>query len=137
MTSIANIEKLYNILAIQNEKGLSLPDWCKEVFPDKMLPLAERYLAWFSETSFMRRVKGGSLVTQIVDNMIKKRNKLLSPNRSLFIYSAHDLTLVNVMYALNIIEQTSGKPNYGATLALEMHHSVQFEDDFEVKVRFV
>lgn len=74
-------------------------------------------------------------MTEIVDNMIKKRTRTLTPDRSVFVYSAHDVTLVNLMRALDIVEHTSGKSEYAATLVLEMHHSNVFDDDFEVKVR--
>lgn len=78
----------------------------------------------------------GALVTEILDQMIKKRTGTLVPERSIFVYSAHDVTLVNVMRALAIDEQTSRKPDYGATLVMELHHSVNFEEDFEVKVNY-
>lgn len=66
--------------------------------------------------------------------MIKKRSHLLVPERSIFVYSGHDVTLVNLMRALDITEHTSRKPDFAATLVFELHHSVVFEDDFEIKV---
>lgn len=100
-----------------------------------MLPLAERSLALLTETPFMKKVKGGALLTEILDNMTKKRGRTLTPNRSIFIYSGHDVTLVNLMRALDIIDQTTMKPDYASALVLELHHSVTFKDDFEVKVQ--
>lgn len=78
----------------------------------------------------------GAVLSEILDHMEKKRQKLLDPDRSIYIYSAHDVTLVNVMRALDIVDQTSGKPDYGATLVMELHHSVTFEDDFEVRLAY-
>lgn len=66
--------------------------------------------------------------------MLKKRSNLLSPDRSIYIYSGHDVTLINLMRALGIEKQTSLKPEYAAALVVEMHHSMIFDDDFEVKV---
>lgn len=66
--------------------------------------------------------------------MLKKKNNLLSPDRSIYIYSGHDVTLINLMRALGIEHQTSQKPEYAATLVVEMHHSIIFDDDFEIKV---
>lgn len=59
----------------------------------------------------------------------------LSPNRNVFIYSGHDVTLVNVMRALNISDQTSRKPDYAATLAFELHQGAVKErpNDFSLK----
>lgn len=100
----------------------------------RMLPLAERSLALFTETPFMKKVKGGALLTEILDHMTSKRSRTLTPNRSIFIYSGHDVTLVNLMRALGIIDQTAMKPDFGSALVLELHHSVTYKDDFEVKV---
>lgn len=132
VSTILDVEFLYNTLEIEKNAGLTLPDWAEGVFPEKMLPLAERSLALFTETPFMKKIKGGSIVTDIVDKMVKKRSGL--QNRSIFVYSAHDITLVNFMNAIGIIAETSRKPEYAATIVVELHHSVIYEDDFEVKV---
>lgn len=135
ISTITDVELLYNTLLVEQDAQLPLPDWTEKVFPDKMLPMAKRSLALFTETQFMKRIKGGIFVTEVVENMTKKRTNLLNPNRSLFVYSAHDVTLVNVMRALGVIGETSEKPSYAAALVFEMHHSVIYENDFEVKVR--
>ncbi|GAB0097757.1 lysosomal acid phosphatase [Sergentomyia squamirostris] len=132
VSTILDVEFLYNTLEIEKNAGLTLPDWTEGVFPDRMLPLAERSLALFTETPFMKKIKGGTIVTDIVDNMVKKRSGL--QNRSIFIYSSHDVTLVNFMRAIGIINETSRKPDYAATIVVELHHSVIYEDDFEVKI---
>lgn len=74
----------------------------------------------------------GALVTDIVNKMVKKDANSLKPDRSMFLYSGHDVTLVNVMRALRIIDQTSGKPDYGATLAFELHHDVSKSSTIKV-----
>lgn len=137
ITSVLDVEFLYNTLKIEQDNGLELPDWAEHIFPDKMLPLAIRSLALFTETPFMKRVRCGPLITEIIDNMQRKWNGLLNPNRSIFIYSAHDITLVNVMRALGIIDDTADKPDYASALVFELHHSVTYDDDFEVKVSFL
>lgn len=44
---------------IEKGAGLELPKWTDEVYPDKLLSLAERNLAVLTENDFMKRVKGG------------------------------------------------------------------------------
>lgn len=134
ISTILDVELLYNTLAVEQENGLTLPDWSESIFPDKMLPVAERSYTFFTETPHMKKVKGGALFTDILDKMIKKRNGLLSPNRSMFIYSGHDVTLVNLMNAMGILDDTSNMPSYGAALAIELHHSYLYHDDLEVKI---
>lgn len=67
----------------------------------------------------MRRIKGGLLITEIADKMIKKQTGELTQN--IFIYSAHDLTLVNMLRGLNVTDQTESLPDYGASLIFELH----------------
>uniref|UniRef100_A0A1L8DYX7 Putative lysosomal & prostatic acid phosphatase n=1 Tax=Nyssomyia neivai TaxID=330878 RepID=A0A1L8DYX7_9DIPT len=132
VTNIGHVELLYNTLSIERSAGLTLPDWTESVFPDKMVTLAERNLALITETPFMKKIKGGSIMTEILDNMVKKLNGL--QHRSIFVYSAHDVTLVNFMRAIGVIEETAKMPEYAATIVVELHHSVIYEDDFEVKI---
>ncbi|XP_058467681.1 lysosomal acid phosphatase [Malaya genurostris] len=134
ISTILDVELLYNTLEIEKNAGLELPDWSETIFPEKMLPLAERSLALFTETPLMKKIKGGAIVSELLDNMLKKRAGILMPERSIFVYSGHDVTLVNLMRALNVIDQTTGKPEFAATIVFELHHSITFDDDFEVKV---
>lgn len=155
------VEKLYNILTIEKEAGLALPKWTDKVYPEKLLALAERNLAVLTENDFMKRVKGGLitfnsvqmnstiqlpsinhenfyvsgyLVTDILDKMIQMRSNQSKPNRNLYIYSGHDVTLVNTIRALNISSQTSRKPDYGAALYFELHQNPDLANDLEIKV---
>lgn len=66
--------------------------------------------------------------------MLSKRSQL--SERTITIYSGHDVTLVNVMNAMNVIDQTSSKPNYSAALCIELHHSLDHIDDMDVKVYY-
>lgn len=133
ISTILDVEQLYNTLEIEKHAGLELPDWTETIFPEKMLPLAERSLALFTETPLMKKIKGGAIVSELLDNMIRKRSGILTPERSIFIYSAHDVTLVNLMRALGVVDQATGKPDFSATLVAELHHSITFDDDYELK----
>lgn len=136
LQNISNVERaegLYNILKIQNAIGLQLPEWTKEVFPEELLTMAKRNLAVLTENTYMKRIKGGSFVTEVVDTMHKKREASLFPDRNIYIYSGHDVTLVNIMRAMEIIEQTSEKPDFGAALTFELHRQNEMKD-YEVKV---
>lgn len=159
---MAAAEELCNILLVERDNGLALPEWTKSVFPEKMLPLAERRLEMLTETPYMKLVKAGPLLTEIVRQMSKKRNKELSItdsgnsgalaellgnqygigigdvaiDRRIAIYSGHDVTLASLTRGLNVVEQTSRKPDYGAALGIEMHQGYNDQDDFEIKVNF-
>jgi len=61
--------------------------------------------------------------------MEESRNGNPKPKRSYF-YSAHDITIVNVMRTMGFTNELL-KPDYGAALILELHLA---ETDREVKV---
>ncbi|XP_050081633.1 lysosomal acid phosphatase [Anopheles aquasalis] len=134
ISTILDVELLYNTLEIEKLAGLELPDWTEDIFPAKLLPLAERSLALFTEVPLMKKIKGGAIIGELLDNAVRRRSGILMPERNIFIYSGHDVTLVNLMRALGVIEQTTGKPDFAATLVFELHHSITFDDDFEVKI---
>lgn len=75
----------------------------------------------------------GALITDILDH-VKLRFQSPSPAPKIYIYSGHDVTLVNLMRALDVLEQANAKPDYAATIVFELHHSVIYDDDFEVKI---
>uniref|UniRef100_A0A182PV94 Acid phosphatase n=1 Tax=Anopheles epiroticus TaxID=199890 RepID=A0A182PV94_9DIPT len=134
ISTLLDVELLYNTLEIEKSAGLELPDWTEGIFPQKMLPIAERSLALITELPLMKKIKGGAIVGELLDNAIRRRSGILIPERNIFIYSGHDVTLVNFMRALNIIDQTTGKPDFSAAIVFELHHSITFDDDFEVKI---
>lgn len=52
----------------------------------------------------MARLKIGFLLRQILDRCEAKIKDALSPNRSVWIYSAHDTTIGNVLNSLGLFE---------------------------------
>lgn len=134
ISSVLDVELLYNTLKSESEAGLALPDWAENIHPERLEPLAERSYSLFTETNLMKKVKGGAFLTEIHTNMIDKRRRNLNPDRKIFLYSAHDVTLVNVMNSLGILDQTAKLPEYASALVFELHHSSLFQDDFEVKI---
>lgn len=61
----------------------------------------------------------GVFLQKVITFMDKKRTKELVPDRKLFLFSGHDLTIVNVMRTLGFEELI--KPGFGASLTLELH----------------
>lgn len=65
ITTTAQGEQLYNILFIEKAFGLELPKWTEDVYPTKLLVLAERNLALLTENDYMKRVRGGKIIFEI------------------------------------------------------------------------
>lgn len=59
ISTILKIESLYNTLQIQELNNLTLPEWTKAVYPEKMKTIASLALALFTDNNFMKRMKGG------------------------------------------------------------------------------
>lgn len=137
VTNIFDVEKLYDILQIQQKAGLVLPEWATNVFPEKMKSsfLQSAYLR--TETLFMKKIKGGTVLTEFLKNM--ENYKYRQTNKTIYIYSGHDITINYLMSALNLANQTVVKPDYAATIAFELHQNNDTfikDDDFEIKVIF-
>lgn len=134
MTSVLDVWALWDTLIIQRDNNLTLPAWTGAVFPDQMRVMAELGLSLGFQTQSMRLQRGGPLVSRIVGQMRDKQN---GSSRSLYIYSAHDSTLLSVSRLLNLTDQTSGVPDYGATLAFELHCTEKNDcSQMEVKVSY-
>lgn len=59
MSNITAVEFLYNTLEIEESRGLKLPFWTQDIYPEKLKKIATRSLEIFTETEFMGRMKGG------------------------------------------------------------------------------
>ncbi|XP_011310807.1 lysosomal acid phosphatase isoform X2 [Fopius arisanus] len=139
--TITDVEFLYNTLEIENfsknEHGLKLPEWTKKFYNDKMREIAAKSLAIFTSNTLQRRLRGGPLLKEITDNMMRVRNG--EDERKLYLYSAHDITLVNVLRAMGFTEELF-KPDYGAALIFELVLSEDLEEGeraLEVKVKYL
>ncbi|XP_038162694.1 lysophosphatidic acid phosphatase type 6 [Cyprinodon tularosa] len=77
----------------------------------------------------------GSLLHLLLDNIEKKlQDSSAEANRKLFLYSAHDTTLIPCLMALEIYDMKW--PPYAADITLELHQHRQTGDAF-VKVSYI
>lgn len=93
-----------------------------------MKDLAALSLAVFTYTSSMKRFKGGPIVGDVVHHMAKKVLHNLNPDRKMFLYSGHDLTIVSVLRALGFEERI--KPDIGASVIIELHRPFDGSEHF-------
>jgi len=145
--NFAEAEFLYNILILQKKLELQLPDWASEEVLEQMKQLAITSLAAFTQTSFMRKIRGGinnklfceafflipfnilgPLLEQILHKLVEKQAG--SSNLKLFVVSGHDLTLVSLLRTLGFTE-SAWKPDFSASLIIELHKIGQ---DYQVQV---
>ncbi|CAH2068954.1 unnamed protein product, partial [Iphiclides podalirius] len=130
MRSILDVDFLYSTLQTQQEAGLKLPDWTKNVFPNKMRTPFMLSLALLSYNKTLQRLKVGPFLAEIKRNL---QETVIHANldRSLYIYSGHDVNVVALWRTLGYEELL--EPEYGASLVLELHEEVE-QDSFFVKL---
>ncbi|KAK9505305.1 hypothetical protein O3M35_009393 [Rhynocoris fuscipes] len=110
------IDYLYSTLFIEKLANLTLPEWTKEVFPVKMKEPAGLSFAIPTYTTELKRLRGGPLVKEMLDNMQKKIDGNLERNIS--VYSGHDTTIGNLLNTMGIFNEIS--PPFAATVLVEL-----------------
>lgn len=78
-----------------------IPDWANAVFSEiKRITSFETKI--FSGSREMLRLKCGFLIREIFERFANRTKGPLSPDRKIWMYSAHDGTLTNIMNALSL-----------------------------------
>ncbi|KAG8038771.1 hypothetical protein G9C98_000326 [Cotesia typhae] len=137
ISTITDVEFLYNTLEIEANHGLELPEWTKKFYNEEMRRIAARSLALFTSNTLQQRLRGGPLLKEITNNMMSARNG--HDKIKLYLYSAHDFTLVNVLRAMGFTNELF-KPDYGAALIFELVLSEYVEEnnlELNVKVKYL
>ncbi|KAI4483702.1 hypothetical protein M0804_007962 [Polistes exclamans] len=130
--TILDVEFLYNVLEIEADHGLELPQWTKKYFNEKMRNLAARSIALLTSNTLLKRLYGGPLLKEVVNKM---QEKIIRENsRRAYFYSVHDITMVNVLRTMGFTNEWF-LPEYGATLIFELHS--YYNEDREVKVSYL
>ncbi|XP_063241774.1 prostatic acid phosphatase-like [Bacillus rossius redtenbacheri] len=94
---------IYDILFIEELYNLTLPSWVWSYYPNplKNLHLFDEFIT-AAGTTELQRLSAGPMLKEIIENMQRKINGTLNPDRSLYVYSAHDSTIVNTLQALKV-----------------------------------
>lgn len=50
----------------------------------------------------MSKFRTGYLIKDILDRLTDKTKNLLMPNRSMWVYSAHDITIATILHSIGI-----------------------------------
>lgn len=83
-----------------------MPSWVEEVMkPGGDLEyLATLYFSMTTHTTEMKKLRAGFLLKEILDHFTDKLNASLSPDRSLWMYFAHDTTIAIILNSLGLFE---------------------------------
>jgi len=132
VNSLQSVQNIYSCLHIEEIYNFTLPEWTREVYPAKLLPISGLSFATKTYTPLLARLKTGPLLKEILMHFDNKTKNTLTPNRSLWIYSAHDTTVANILNTLGVFK-TMGyhNPPYVSTVLFELR---EFKDGYRVQV---
>lgn len=77
----------------------------------------------------MKKLKGGYLIRDMLDHFKEKINVTLKPDRSLWLYSAHDLTLAIALNTLNLYDVNIDTLLINLTMSLILISFFYFSDE--------
>lgn len=60
-----------------------------------------------TETAEMKKLKAGFLLKEMLERFTQKTQSKLKPNRSIWIYSGHDITISNLLNSLDLFDVIS------------------------------
>ncbi|XP_001648000.2 testicular acid phosphatase homolog [Aedes aegypti] len=116
--SVESIYDLYSCLDVEYENGLKLPPWTSSVYPEPLRSISGEMFRLHTNTTEMARLKAGPMIKDILTRFQKKADKTLIPNRSLWIYSGHDTSVVNLLNGLGLF--TPHNPPFAACVLVEL-----------------
>ncbi|CAG9107333.1 unnamed protein product [Plutella xylostella] len=128
MRSILDVDFLFSTLSTQQEAGLKIPEWTKNVFPHKMRYPFTLSLSLLSYNESLQRLHTGPLLADMRAHLEAAVAGADAP--LLAVYSGHDVTVVSLWRALGFTQQL--QPEYASSLLLELHHDLP-ADVFYVK----
>ncbi|XP_055609674.1 venom acid phosphatase Acph-1 [Uranotaenia lowii] len=115
-----DVQSLYSTLRAESEFGLTLPQWTKDYYPEKLLPLTKLSYILNVYNDEMKKLKGGPFLKKTLaewDAVIADENN--PKNKKIYLYAGHDSTVVNILSAFNVWKEQF--PNYAIMGLLELH----------------
>ncbi|KAK9700562.1 hypothetical protein QE152_g31184 [Popillia japonica] len=104
-------------LTAQQQFGLTLPDWTKSVFPDKITNVAVSDFYLHTATKELRKIVLGNLLEKILNDIKAKIQN--TSERKIHLYSAHDYNPAHILIFFNVM--FNHIPNYGACIIFEVY----------------
>ncbi|KAK9680166.1 Histidine phosphatase superfamily (branch 2) [Popillia japonica] len=120
---------MLGLLVTEKQFGLTLPEWTKAVFPDKMIELALLEYKMQTATKELMRFNIGRLVEKILKDTKAKIDK--QSQCKIHVYSAHDFNVAHFLMYFGVMYPHF--PNYAACAILEVH---QIDNKYGFKLKY-
>ncbi|KAJ6626582.1 Prostatic acid phosphatase, partial [Pseudolycoriella hygida] len=123
LEKLVDIMYLYDTLYVEHRKSFELPYWAINALESNstMEYLAAFHLQAFTSSTELRKLEVGFVIKEMLDRFNSKSLAALQPNRSLWVYSAHDLSIVNILNGLGLYELHI--PPYASSLHFELYEN--------------
>ena len=118
VNNIVGAQYIYSNLLIESFNNFTLPDWTKTVFPEPLSQLSARAFQMSTYTTEMARLKTGPLLKYILDGFVSKSLGKSKPTQSMWMLSAHDTTVANLLNTLGLFELHN--PPFRACVLIEL-----------------
>lgn len=119
VNSFKTAQQVWGVLVIEEIHGMRLPEWTQKVFPS---PLAEMSAIAFATPAInaeLARLRGGPLLKDMLHGMREKFAGKMEPDRGLWMYSAHDTTVADLLSTLRLFDPPHNPP-FTATVLMEL-----------------
>ncbi|XP_052792268.1 prostatic acid phosphatase-like [Mya arenaria] len=128
--SLNGTSQVIDPLYCQKVSNYPLPDWVTDDIFNELLELKEAHTEFWipKDIAYLR---GGPLVKQMMEHMTKMQAFQDDSLQHLFIYSAHDSTVVSLLQTLDLFNNKV--PHYTACVLVELFES---DDGFFVQVSY-
>ncbi|XP_049826404.1 lysosomal acid phosphatase-like isoform X2 [Aethina tumida] len=112
ITSLRDIGGIYQVLYIESEMNLELPEWTKAVYPGKLNELAaiSKYIQAFNKE--VAKFSAGPLLRTIINGFKDRSYKML-------MYSAHDTNIAQLVYTI-APQHEKFCPEFGSMVIFEL-----------------
>uniref|UniRef100_A0A1W7R8D5 Putative lysosomal & prostatic acid phosphatase n=1 Tax=Aedes albopictus TaxID=7160 RepID=A0A1W7R8D5_AEDAL len=116
-----DVQSLYSTLKAEAEFGLALPEWTKDYYPDKLLPLTTFGYVLNVYNDELKRLKGGPFLKKTISEWeaVMASDVTPSKNKKMFLYAGHDSTVVNILSAFNVWKEQV--PGYAIMALFELY----------------
>ncbi|XP_044741619.1 prostatic acid phosphatase-like isoform X2 [Chrysoperla carnea] len=131
INSLVDLSYFYDTLFINDLYNLTLPNWTQPIYPNPLKQWSSISFEVQCFTKTLQRLKIGLLFNEMIERMFSKIHNSLNPNRNMWIYSAHDTTISNVLMGLNLYNFIS--PPYASALMFELQKR---NDSFGISIYF-
>ncbi|XP_019872644.1 prostatic acid phosphatase [Aethina tumida] len=107
---------LYTTLSIEEQRNLTLPDWTKHVYPDKLKAMASLSFQSYVYTDPLTRLRVGPFYHELIGNFNNTIESLT--NVKLWMFSGHDKNVIAVLAGLGALEPHI--PQFASTVIFEL-----------------